>query len=247
MPNSLTTAGGLLLCHAEPAAVRPAAHLLRERLLLAPAGAHWSLLAPEGTPWGAGSDSVEDVLTGWTTAVAVGTGRPVLGLWWDTERTGFAVAAGLRRPLSYGWAADGTPSGDPDVMRSLGARFGLDPVLDVAALEDLTRADPAADGRARLLGLLAVLSRAGLDLPAGVAPGRPGAGLRAAVRGVPGGGSVEWPGWRQAVRRGPRALGTAQLAVGVPLLLWAAAHRSPGWTAAGLALTANGTLTLTRP
>jgi hypothetical protein len=194
MPISMTTAGGLLLCRTEPRAVRPSAHLLRERLLLAPAGADWSLLTPYGKPWREDGHSAHEVLEGWTTALAVGANWPVLGLWWEDGRTGFALASGFRRTLAYAWEADGTPAGDPEVMRSVAARLGLDPVLDLEDLDRLTRPDPGADGRARLLGLAALLTRTGLLLPAGVSPGESADRLREAARVAPGAETVEWSG-----------------------------------------------------
>lgn len=258
MSISRTTAGGLLLCRAEPLAARPAAHILRERLLLAPAGG-WSALVPEGKPWLDGEESVAEVLAGWGSAVALSSGWPVLGLWWEDGRTGFVLASGFRRSAAYAWDAAGRPYGEPDpgAMRVLAARLGLDPVLDLEELEHLTRPDEAADGDARLLGLIALLSRAGLVLPAGLAPGEPADRLREAARVAPGAERVEWSGWRDAVRaelavvedgllgpwrRGPgaRLLGGAQVAVGAPLMMWAARRRDAGWLAAGTLLVAHG-------
>ncbi|HBF85930.1 MAG TPA: hypothetical protein DD420_40250, partial [Streptomyces sp.] len=46
-----TSVGALLLCRADSETVRPPAHLLRERMLLLPAGDGWSVLVPEGKPW----------------------------------------------------------------------------------------------------------------------------------------------------------------------------------------------------
>ncbi|MEU9250944.1 hypothetical protein AB0D66_03740 [Streptomyces sp. NPDC048270] len=263
MPISRTTAGGLLLCRAEPLAARPAAHLLRIRLLLAPAGG-WTVLVPEVKPWLDGEETVAEVLCGWGSAVAVGTNWPVLSLWWEGGRTGFALSSGFRRTAAYAWDARGGPAGGPDAMRTLAARLGLDPVLDLEELERLTRpaGDPAVDGEARLLALIALLARAGLALPAGLSPGEPADRLREAARVAPGAEAVEWSGWRDAVRaeldavedgplgpwvRGPKArlLGAAQLAAGAPLLLWAAHRRSPAWATAGAALLAQGTLSLT--
>ncbi|MFD7257222.1 hypothetical protein [Streptomyces sp. NPDC059874] len=261
MSISRTTAvGGLLLCRAEPLVARPAAHLLRVRLLLVPAG-EWSALVPEGKPWRDGEESVAEILSGWGAAVAVGSNWPVLSLWWEDGRTGFALASGFRRAVAYEWDAAGRPACEPDAMRVLSARLGLDPVLDLEDLERLTRPDEAADGPARLLGLIALLARAGLDLPAGLAPGEPADRLREVARVARGAESVEWSGWRDAVRaeldvveegplgpwvRGPKArlLGAAQVAAGAPLLAWAARRRSPGWAAAGVVLVAQGALSL---
>ncbi|MEV6956408.1 hypothetical protein [Streptomyces sp. NPDC051183] len=257
---SQTTAGGLLLCRTEPLVARPAAHMLRERLLLAPAG-EWSVLVPEGKPWLGGEESVDEVLSGWGSAVAIGVNWPVLSLWWESGHTGFVLSSGFRRPAAYAWDPAGRPVGDADAMRVLAARLGLDPVLDLEELERLTRPDAAADGAARLLGLIALLARAGLALPAGLAPGEPADRLREAARVAPGAESVEWSGWRDAVRaeldvveggplgpwvRGPKArrLGAAQLAAGAPLMLWAARRRSPGWLAAGGLLVTHGALSL---
>lgn len=263
MPISRTTAGGLLLCRAEPLAARPAAQLLRVPLLLAPAG-EWSVLVPERKPWLDGEETVAEVLAGWGSAVATGTNWPVLSLWWEGGRTGLALAGGFRRTAAYAWDRHGRPAGEPDAMRTLAARLGLDPVLDLEELERLTRpaTDPAVDGEARLLALIALLARAGLVLPAGLSPGEPADRLREAARVAPGAETVEWSGWRDAVRaeldvveegplgpwlRGPRArlLGAGQLAAGAPLLLWAARRRSAGWAATGAVLVAQGALSLT--
>ncbi|MRT44760.1 hypothetical protein FGX00_02710, partial [Xylella fastidiosa subsp. multiplex] len=89
----------------------------------------------------------------------------------DAERAGFTLASGFRRPVGYVWLANGTPAGEDEAMRTFATRLGLDPVLDLQALEQLTRADPEADSRARLRTLLAVLTRAGIALPDGLAPG----------------------------------------------------------------------------
>ncbi|MEO3975796.1 hypothetical protein [Streptomyces sp. CAU 1734] len=260
-----TPVGALLLCRAEPASVRPPAHLLRERALLAPAGADWSVLVPEGKPWADGAEPVDRVLAGWASAVAVATNRPALALWWDGDRAGYTLASGFRRPVGYVWLADGTPAGEEEAMHTFAARLGLDPVLDVQSLEALTLPDPASDARARLLGLIAVLGRAGLRLPAGLAPAEPGEALRAAAvaRGAE---TIEWAGWRDAVRAEfhaveegfdhwlrdrrelsrTRTLGAAQLAAGVPVTLYGVRRRSPGWIAAGIVLLVNGALTYGR-
>ncbi|MFJ6936756.1 hypothetical protein [Streptomyces sp. NPDC101132] len=253
----MTITGGLLLCRTDPRSVRPSAHLLREPLLLAPAGRDWTALVPEGKPWRDAGEPLDDVLSGWATAIAVGAPWPAIGLWWNDGETGFAVAAGFRRTVTYAWRADGTPAGAPDTMRILAARFGLDPVLDLEDLERLTKPDPSADGRARLLGLTALLARAGLALPPGLTPGGPAGRLREAARTVPGTETVDWSGWRDAVESGPlgpwlrgpraRALGAAQLAAGLPLLAWSLHRRSPGWATAGAVLTAHGTLSLAYP
>lgn len=143
-------------------------------------------------------------------------------------------------------------------MRTFAERLGLDPVLDVQSLEALTRPDPDTDARARLRGLLAVLTRTGLALPAGLGADPdepPDAGA------WDGAERVEWTGWRDAVKvdlgavessrlgpwvRGPRAraLAGAQLAAGLPLALWGAARRSGGWAFAGVLLMAHGALGL---
>lgn len=258
--SSVPAPAALLLCRAEPPAVRPAAHLLRERMLLAPAGDGWSVLVPETEPWLGGADPVDQVLAGWAAALTVGAGWPVVALWWDEGRAGYTLAAGFRRSVGYVWLADGTAAGESEAMRTFAARLGLDPVLDLEALDALTRPDPAADGRARLVGLTAVLSRAGVALPAGLTPGESADRLRSAAA-ASGAEAVEWSGWRDAVRaeldvveegplgpwlRGPlaRALGAAQLAAGVPLTAWGLARRSGGWTVAGLVLVAHGALGL---
>ncbi|PCG85762.1 hypothetical protein CIB93_12645 [Streptomyces sp. WZ.A104] len=262
-----TSTGALLLCRADPETVRPLAHLLREQMLLTRAGKEWSVLVPEGKPWrtgGAGQEAAEPVdrvLGGWATALAVGSAWPVLALWWDADRAGYTLAAGFRRPVGYVWLGDGTPVGEDEAMRTFAARLGLDPVLDLQALEELSRPDPDADADARLRGLLAVLTRTGLTLPAGLTPGASGDRLRSVAEARPGTERVAWAGWRDAVRveldavesgrvgpwvRGPRAraIAAVQLAAGLPLLLWGARRRSGGWVAAGALLLAQGALGL---
>jgi hypothetical protein len=253
------TAGALLLCRAEPEVVEPPARLLRERMLLAPAGREWSVLVPEGKPWVHGGEQVDRVVTGWATALAVGASWPVLALWWDADRSGYTLAAGFRRTVGYEWLANGTPVGEDEAMRTFAARLGLDPVLDMQPLEALGRPDTDADARARMLGLLAVLARAEVALPAGLSPGEPADRLREVARVAPGVRQVEWSGWRDVVRaeldvveqgrlgawlRGPRAraIAAAQLAVGLPLTAWALRRRSGGWAAAGALLMAHGAL-----
>ncbi|MCM2411774.1 hypothetical protein [Streptomyces sp. RKAG290] len=260
--------GALLLCRAEPETVRPVAHLLRERMLLAPAGDGWSVLVPEGRPWqdhragtAEAAEPVDRVLSGWATALAVGSTWPVLALWWDGDRAGYTLAAGFRRPVGYVWLADGTPAGEDEAMRTFAERLGLDPVPDVQALEALTGPGPEADAAARLRGLLAVLTRTGLKLPAGLDPGRSSDVLTAGAGGGPEAEWIEWTGWRDAVKveleavessrvgpwlRGPkaRALAGAQLAAGLPLALWGAGRRSGGWVFAGALLIVHGALGL---
>lgn len=238
--------GALLLCRAEPAVVRPAARLLRERMLLAPAGDGWSVLVPGTKPWQGGAEPVDQVLAGWASALAVGASWPVVALWWDESRAGYTLAAGFRRTVGYVWLADGTAAGEDEAMRTFAARLGLDPVLDLEELDRLTRPDPAADARARLLGLTAVLARAGVALPAGLSPGEPADRLRsvAAVTGAElDAAEGRWPGpW--AAAPGARVLGAAQVAAGLPLTVWGLARRSGGWTAAGVVLLAHGALGL---
>ncbi|MGW1223923.1 hypothetical protein [Streptomyces sp. NPDC001515] len=272
--DATSPVGALLLCRAEPETVRPVARLLRDRMLLAPAGHGWSVLVPEGRPWRGGGDDggvpsepgevvepVDRVLGGWATALAVGSTWPVLALWWDADRAGYTLAAGFRRPVGYVWLADGTPAGEDEAMRTFAERLGLDPVLDVQVLEALTRPDPEADGRARLRGLLAVLTRIGLELPPGLDPGEPSHRLAAGADAWPHTERIAWTGWRDAVlaeldvvessrvgawMRGPRAraLAGAQLVAGLPLALWGASRRSGGWIVAGTLLMAHGALGL---
>ncbi|MFF8830136.1 hypothetical protein [Streptomyces sp. NPDC015131] len=256
-----TLPGALLLCRADTTAVRPPALLLRERMLLTPAGPDWSALVPEGRPWQEGYEPVDRVVAGWAAALAVGVPWPALALWWDADRAGCVLATGFRRPVGYTWLADGTPVGVDEAMHTLATRLGLDPVLDVRDLEPLTRPDPEADAAARLRGLAAVLARHGLTLPPGLAPGEPAALLWAAAETR---AAQELPrhGRLDAVRaeldavedgplgpwmRGPRAraAATAQLAAGVPLLAWALARRSAGWATAAALLIAQGALGLT--
>ncbi|WP_155056890.1 hypothetical protein [Streptomyces blattellae] len=255
--------GALLLCRAEPESVAPAAQLLHERMLLTPAGAEWSVLVPEGTPWLHGGEPVDRVVTGWATALAVGAPWPVLAVWWDADRGGFTLASGFRRPVGYDWLAHGIPAGEDEAMRTFAARLGLDPVPEMRALDALTKPDPAADARARVRGLLAILARAGVALPAGLAPGEPADRLSKAARAHPQARIVEWPVGREAVRAGlaavdrartvpwppwpgdPRDLSLAQVAVGLPLAVWGVRRRSGGWVVAGVLLVAHGVFGLT--
>ncbi|ODA74428.1 hypothetical protein APS67_001087 [Streptomyces sp. AVP053U2] len=174
--------GALLLCRAEAGSVVPAARLLHERMLLSRAGDEWSVLVPEGGPWRSGTDPVDRVVHGWAIALTVGVSWPVLALWWDGERAGFTLAAGFRSPVGYVWLADGTPAGMEEAMRTFAGRLGLDPVLDMQALDELTKPDSAADAAARLSGVLAVLTRAGVSLPPGLVPGENADGLLEAAR-----------------------------------------------------------------
>ncbi|MQY34794.1 hypothetical protein SRB17_27640 [Streptomyces sp. RB17] len=264
--------GALLLCRAEPESVALLAPLLHERMALLRAGERWTVLVPEGRPFrgtGAGSDPVDRVLTGWASALAVGSSWPVLALWWDADRVGYTLASGFRRPVGYVWLADGRPAGEDEAMRTFAARLGLDPVLDVQALDGLTAPASDADGRARMRGLIAVLTRAGVALPAGLVPGESAEGLLEAAAGASGGVRwVEGAGWREAVVRtepvpgetsrgaepglgvwlpgsgDPRArwLGMAQVGVGAPVTVWGIWRRSAGWVAAGVLLLAHGAL-----
>jgi hypothetical protein len=256
--------GGLLLCRAEPGSVAPVAHLLRERLLLGGAGEGWSVLVPEGRPWLHDGEPVDRVMTGWATALAVGAPWPVLALWWDADRAGFTLASGFRRPVGYVWLANGTPAGEDEAMRTFAARLGLDPVLDVQALDQLAKPGSGDDAPARLRALLAFLTRAGVSLPAGLTPGEPADRLRAAAAALPDTRAVERPPWREAVRTeldavdssrlGPwmpwsgtprsRALALAQVTAGLPLTVLAARRRNAGWAAAGALLLAHGALSL---
>lgn len=254
--------GALLLCGAEPESVASTAQLLREHMLCAPAG-EWSVLVPEGRPWLEGDEPVDRVLTGWATALAVGSSWPVLALWWDADRAGYTLASGFRRPVGYVWLANGTPVGEAEAMRTFAGRLGLDPVLDVQSLDELTRPDTAADARARMRGLIAVLTRAGVSLPVGLAPGESADNLHEAARVQPH-VRIEWSGWRDAFRAeldaveggrlgpwlpwagGPRAhaLALAQVAAGLPLTAWGLHRRSGGWSVAGAVLLAHGLLGL---
>ncbi|MBB5117017.1 hypothetical protein GO002_12380 [Streptomyces eurocidicus] len=254
-------AGVLLLCRAEPDRVRPSAQLLNEPLLLVPAGEGWSALIPGEDSWRSEGTSLAEATAGWAHALAVAESWPVVGVWWDASGAGFVVAAGFRRTVGYHWLADGTPAGAEPVMGALRARLGLDPVLDGAALDGLARPDSDAGAAARVLGLIAVLSRTGLTLPPGLAPGVSAARLRAAAGVLPAAEAVDWPGWRQAVRagldaaergtlgawtRGPRAraLGAAEIAAGLALAFGARRAGRRGWAAVGAVLAADGALTL---
>ncbi|MEV4431539.1 hypothetical protein [Streptomyces sp. NPDC049555] len=255
-------AGLLLLCRAEPDRVRPCAQFLREPLLLAPAGEDWSVLVPAGEePWRETGARPAVVAAEWAHALAAAEPWPAVGLWWDEEGAGFVVAAGFRRTVGHTWLADGSPLGEESAFTALRARLGLDPVLDAAAFDRLVEPDPDADGPDRLLGLVAVLSRAGLNLPAGLTPGAGPDALRAAA-GAAAAEQVQWPGWRAALGeglteaergplgqwiRGPRArvLGAVEIAAGTSLL--ASARRGPartGRAVLGALLLADGVLTL---
>lgn len=96
------------------------------------------------------------------------------------------------RPVGYIWLTDGTPVGEDEAMRTFAVRLGLDPVLDVQALEGLTRPDPEAGAEARLRGLLAVLTGTGLALPAGLSPGESADRLRSVAAVQRGVERVEW-------------------------------------------------------
>lgn len=296
--NATSPTGALLLCRAEPGAVRPVARLLRERMLLAPAGDGWSVLVPEGRTWRggetggthrthgtdgergpsassaahtsyasygergtSGAEPVDRVVAGWAAALAVGSFWPVLAVWWDGDRAGYSLASGFRRAVGYVWFADGRPVGEDEAMRTFADRLGLDPVLDVQALDALTRPDPDADARNRLLGLLAVLGRTGLALPSGLDPGASVDRLRAVADGLPGTEPVAGAGRAETARAGlgaagrgriglwaygpgVRVLGGLQVAAGLPLVLWGAGRRSGGWTLAGALLVAHGVLGL---
>lgn len=214
-----------------------------------------------GRPWLDGAEPVDRVVTGWASALAVSVPWPVLALWWDADRSGLTLASGFRRSVGYEWLANGTPVGEDEAMRTFAARLGLEPVLDVQALNALTQPDSAADARARMRGLLAVLTRAGVVLPAGLSPGESTDRLRDVARIQPGAEQIEWNGWRAAVRaeldavegstfgswaRGPRArvLAAGELAVGLPLTLWGLRRRSGGWIVGGALLTLHGALGL---
>ncbi|GAA2908943.1 hypothetical protein GCM10011428_23940 [Streptomyces violaceus] len=254
--------GALLLCRAVPGAVAPVARLLREPIQLTRAGDEWSVLVPEGGPWRDGGEPVDRVVTGWATALAVGAPWPVLALWWDADHAGFMLVSGFRRPVGFVWLGSGVPVGEDEAMRTFAARVGLDPVLDVQALDRLAKPDSAADARARLRGLLAVLARVGVWLPSELAPGEPADRLREAAARRPDSFPIAWPGRGEVAERqtadhsrlgpwmpwigGPRAhvLALAQVAAGVPLLAWGLWRRSGGWVAAGGLLVTHGALAL---
>jgi hypothetical protein len=252
---SAPAAGALLLCRAEPDSVAAVAPLLGERMPLLRAGDEWSVLVPEGGPWRDGGEPVDRVVTGWAAALAVGAPWPVLALWWDADRAGYTLASGFRRPVGYVWLASGTPAGEDEAMRTFAARLGLDPVLDLQSLERLTRPDPEADARARMRGLLAVLTRAGVALPDGLDPGAPAERLGEAAGALPGASRISVAGRRPTADEsrlaawmpwvggpGAHALALAQVAAGLPLTAWGLRRRSGGWTAAGALLVAHGAL-----
>ncbi|MER7835708.1 hypothetical protein ABTY98_07260 [Streptomyces sp. NPDC096040] len=237
--------GALLLCRADPGSVAPLAPLLRERMLLTGAG-EWSVLVPEGRPWLRGGEPVDRVLTGWATALAVGSGWPVLALWWDADRAGYTLVSGFRRPVGYVWLADGTPAGESEAMRTFAARLGLDPVLDARSLDRLTVPDPGVDAHARLRGLIAVLTRVGVQLREGLAPGRSADHLREAVATGADVKYVDGVGDGEAEGGTPRAhrLALAEVAVGAPVAAWGVRRRSVGWAVVGAVLMVHGVLEL---
>ncbi|MFD9001188.1 hypothetical protein ACFV0T_09500 [Streptomyces sp. NPDC059582] len=267
-PEGRAAPGALLLCRAGPDSVARAAHPLRDRMLLTGAGGEWSVLVPEGRPWRNGDDPVERVVAGWAAALAVGAPWPVLALWWDADRAGCTLAAGFRRPVGCTWLADGTPVGEDEAMRTFAARLGPETVLDLRALDALTRPDPATDARARMRGLLAVLTRGGVALPPGLTPGEPTERLREAVRARPDARQTDVPYPRETVRAeldavetrietgplGPwlpwagtppaRVLAVAQVTAGLPAVLWGVRRGSGGWVTAGTLLLAHGALGL---
>ncbi|MFH8519404.1 hypothetical protein ACH4CE_30810 [Streptomyces gelaticus] len=171
--NATSPAGALLLCRAEPETVRPVAHLLRERMLLAPAGDGWSVLVPEGKPWQGGSGSGSG-------AVDV---EPV-------DRIGLVLPPGM----------DPDTPGDR-LYAAADRRTGTEPLVRTGCRE-VVRADPET-----------------------VEGSRPG----------------PWT-------RGPRApvSAGAQLAAGLPLVLWGLRRRGGGWVLAGTLLLAHGALGLAR-
>ncbi|MFI9719254.1 hypothetical protein ACIHFE_06300 [Streptomyces sp. NPDC052396] len=250
--DHIPAAGLLLLCRAAPDRVRPAAQLLRRPLLLAPAGEEWSVLVPADESWREDGAHLAAVAADWANALTATESWPAVGLWWDADGAGFVVATGFRRTAGYTWLADGTPLGEAEALRTVRVRLGLDPVLDAQALEALTRTDSDADARARLLGLVAVLGRAGLRLGPGLGPGAGEQELCAAAAALPMAEAVQWPGWRgglesgvRAWMRGPRArmVGAAEVGTGLALLAWAGGRRR-GWAALGAALAVDGALTL---
>ncbi|WP_445395954.1 hypothetical protein ACSMX9_20890 [Streptomyces sp. LE64] len=231
--------GALLLCRAAPETVTAAARLLREPFRCVAAGDGWTALVPGTAPWGDGGDPVERVVAGWAGALAVGGQWAVVALWWDPDHSGFLLASGFRRPVGFAWLAAGTPVGEDEAVHTFALRLGLDPVLDVQALEELARPDSAADARARLIGLVAVLARTGVVLPPGLAPGAPLAELWALAARYE---VAAAHGWALPVR----ALSMAQLALGVPMTAWGLRTRRGPWVAAGAVLLASGALGLRR-
>ncbi|MFF2026084.1 hypothetical protein ACFVW2_30360 [Streptomyces sp. NPDC058171] len=236
-PSSAT--GALLLCRAAPETVTAAARLLREPFRCVAAGEGWTALVPGTTPWADGGDPVERVVTGWAGALAVGGQWAVLALWWDPGHSGFVLASGFRRPVAFEWLAGGTPVGEAEALHTFALRLGLDPVLDVQALEELARPDSDADARARLIGLVAVLARTGLALPRGLAPGVAPGVLWAVAARYEVVGSVWW-----AVPL--RGAAVVQVVGGVPLLLVGLRRGRGSWVLGGGVLVASGVWGLRR-
>ncbi|WP_208612930.1 hypothetical protein [Streptomyces canus] len=107
--------------------------------------------------------------------------------------------------------------------------MALDPILDVQSLDHLTKPDRASGVGARLHGLLAVLTRVGLDLPAGLVPGDPIGRLCE----VPGTGRTP------TLSRGKAADGPRRARIGrgrrlTPWLPWSGAPKALAQSAAGL-------------
>ncbi|WP_221347999.1 hypothetical protein [Streptomyces beigongshangae] len=252
-PSPDRTAGALLLCRAEADAVEPVVRLLRDRVLLVPAGREWCVLVPEGRPWLRDDEPVDRVLAGWATALAVAAPWTVLALWWDADHSGCTLATGFRRTVGYEWLANGTAVGEDEAMRTFAARLGLDPVLDARSLACLTEPDPRADARGRLRALLAVLARVGVALPDGLEPGDPADRLHAVVRDRPGDvrtverpGDVrtaERPGREHAVREGPDAVRSGRPGSWPP---WAGPTGASGVRALALAQLGTGAVLVVR-
>ncbi|MER5480436.1 hypothetical protein ABT026_26205 [Streptomyces sp. NPDC002734] len=194
----------------------------------------------------------------------VGAGAATGG-WWVGGDAGAGVGGGGAGDGGAGSGADadggGAWAGEGEALvLALVGRLGLDPVLDAELLEGLRTADPEADAGARLRGLLAVLTRAGVALPAGVEPGSPAGALCEALRGRAGTRRLEWPGWREAVlgeldvagggRLGAwmpwnggwraRGLAVGQVAVGVPMVVTGVRRGRAGVVGAGAVLVAQG-------
>jgi len=149
-------------------------------------------------------------------------------------------------------------------MRALVARLGLGPVLDLQSLDGLTEPDPDADARARLRGLLAVLSRARVSpsppgapranpptvSARGPCPGRRAAPSNGRVGATPSApNSTSWsgdppaPGCRAGTPRA-RALTLDKVTAGLPFTAWGVRRLGGGWIAPGALLMAHGALGL---
>lgn len=255
-----TPTGVLLFCRADPDEAAAPARLLRERGVLAPAGAGWSLLVPEGRPWRDGSEPVERIATGWATALAVGGPWPVVALWWDRERAATPSRTGSAGPSTTPGSRTAPPrartrpcSPSPSASASTRSstcgtsRRSPAPTRTPTPAPASSASSPcsAASGWSRRRGCGPARPPSACSPPPGPAPAR--GTSRAATRATPYAPDrppgLDGP---EAAARILRAVAALQLAAGPPLLVWSLTRRAPapGWAAAGALLTVQGALGL---